>query len=679
MSVDNDVVVAATSSGERRCDNDVVGTRPRRDIKQAIRARSTVVVASCAAVTFVTPALLATPVSAITTPAVAVRVNQVGYPTNGPKAAFVMLAGPVASVRFEVTTPYGVAYRGTSTDDVGSWNSAYRAVYQLSFSALSVPGIYQVRVISPAAAASPTFTIGTGAQLYGQLVDNAVQYFTSERDGPDVDPAVLDRQPANLTDEQAYVYADPSYDSNDNLLGTLKKIGGPVDVSGGWFDAGGGYEKFAYTASYADALMLIAARDFPGSYPALGPEAEFGLQWITKLWNPVLKVLYAQVGIGNGNASNTIQGDYNFWFLPQQEDRLDVSPGGNPGPTAYYVRYRPVFEAAPPGQPVSPDLAGRFAADFALGAQLSAGGDPAEATHLLGLARSVYAMAKTTDVGQIVTTFPYDYYPGTEWKSDMLWGAAEIALADEATGAPAAQLSADLATAARWARAYIAQGHPANGDTFNLYDNGAVAEGELLRAMQQAGPITDPIAPGALLDDLAAQLRTGEDWAKGDPFALGTQLGNSDATPHAFGLYITNALYEQYGGSDQYQSFAQQQLNFALGANAWGSSFVVGAGTTFPHCMQSEIANVAGSLTGRGDIQLGAVTDGPTSPANLIGLGTVSGMRACSSGNFALFNTKTAAYEDNVVSWPTVEPADDYTAASLLAFALGAAGGSNLG
>jgi endoglucanase len=607
-----------------------------------------------------------------------VRVNQVGYPTGGPKVAYAMLARPVSKVSFEVTTPYGVAYRGTSTDDVGSWNSAYRAVYQLSFTALNVPGIYRVKVTSPAAPASPAFVIGTGAQLYRQLVDNAVQYYTSERDGPDVISSVLDRQPANLTDEKAYIYADPAYDSNDNLLGTLKKIGGPVNVAGGWFDAGGGYEKFAYTASYADALMLIAARDYPGEYPALLPEAEFGLQWITKLWNPVKKVMYIQVGIGNGSAPTTkypngqIQGDYNFWFLPQQEDRLDVSPGGNPGPTAYYVKYRPVFEAAPPGKPVSPDLAGRFAADFALGAQLDASSDPAQAQHLLSLARGVYAMAKTTDVGQIVTTFPYDYYPGTEWKSDMAWGAAEIALADEATGAPAARLTADLATAARWARAYIAQGHPADGDTFNLYDNGAVAEAELLQAMQQAG--VDPIAPGALLDDLAAQLRTGEHWAKGDPFALGTQLGPSDATPHAFGLYITNALYQEYGGSSKYQSFAQQQLNFALGANAWGSSFVVGAGTTYPHCMQSEIANLAGSLTGHGDIQLGATTDGPTSIGNLVGLGTVTGMRACSAGQFAPFNTTTAGYEDNTVSWPTVEPADDYTAASLLAFALGGAG-----
>ncbi len=602
-----------------------------------------------------------------------VRVNQVGYPTGAPKVAFAMLPTKVAAVRFEVITSYGVAYRGTSTDDLGSWNSGYQAVYQLSFSDLRTPGQYQVKLLSPASAVSPMFAIGDGAQLYRQLVDNAVQYFTSERDGPDVDSAVLGRQPANLTDENAYLYADPAYDSNDNLLGTLAKIGGPVDVSGGWFDAGGGYEKFAYTASYADALMLIATRDFPGTYAGLQPEATFGLQWITKLWNPVLKVLYAQVGIGNGNASNTIQGDYNFWFLPQQEDRLNVKPGGNPGPTAYYVKYRPVFEAAPPGKPVSPDLAGRFAADFALGAQLSAGSDPVRAQHMLSLARSVYAMAKTTDVGQLVTAFPHDYYPGAEWTSDMQWGAADIALADEATGAPAAQLHADLTTAARWARAYIAQGHPADGDTFNLYDNGAVAEAELLQAMQQAG--TAPvIAPGTLLDDMAAQLRTGQAWAKGDPFALGTQLGASDASPHAFGLFITDALYQKYGGSSQFESFAQQQLNFALGANGWGSSFVVGAGTVFPHCMQSEIANLAGSLTGSGNIQLGATTDGPSSPANFIGLGTVSGMRACSAGNFAPFNTKAAAYEDNVVSWPSVEPADDYTANSLLAFALGGAG-----
>jgi len=601
-----------------------------------------------------------------------VRVNQVGYTPQSPKLAFAMLARPAGSVSFEVIGSHGVVYRGRSADDVGRWNANYQAVYQLNFSALHRPGSYRVE-LQGSAAQSPPFRIAPSAALYHQLVLNAVRYYTSERDGGDVVSSVLDRQPANLTDRSAYVYKDPRYDDNDNLLGTLTRIGGPVNVSGGWFDAGGGYEKFGYTASYADGLMLIAARDYPGEYRTLLPEAEFGLSWLQKLWNPAQKVLYIQVGIGNGNASNTIQGDYNFWFLPQQEDRLDVSQGGNPGPSAYYVKYRPVFEAAPPGKPIDPDFAGRFAADFALGAQLAARTDRASAGHLLSLARGIYAMAKTTDVGQIITTFPYDYYPGTEWKSDMLWGAAEIALADEALGAPAWQLQRDLRVAAYWAKEYIAQGHPAGGDTLNLYDNGAIAEAELLQAMRQA-PFPPVISPDALLNDLAAQLRVGEGWAKGDPFQLGTDLGPSDATPHAFGLYITNALYQRYGGSDAYQAFAQQQLNFALGANAWGSAFVVGAGTTFPHCMQSEIANLAGSLTGKGDIQLGATVDGPSSPANFVGLGTVTGMKACSAGSYKPFDTAAAGYEDNVVSWPSVEPADDYTAASLLAFALGAGG-----
>ena len=115
-------------------------------------------------------------------------------------------------------------------------------------------------------------------------------------------------------------------------------------------------------------------------------------------------------------------------------------------------------------------------------------------------------------------------------------------------------------------------------------------------------------------------------------------------------------------------------MNFALGANAWGSTFVVGAGSTFPDCMQSEIANIAGSPTGHGDIQLGAVTDGPSSLGNFKGLGTVPGMHACSAGNYTPFDTTSVGYEDNVRSWPSVEPADDYTAGSLMAFAFGAQG-----
>ena len=366
-------------------------------------------------------------------------------------------------------------------------------------------------------------------------------------------------------------------------------------------------------------------------------------------------MLYIQVGIGNGNASNTIQGDYNFWFLPQAEDRLNVQQGGNPGPTAYYVKYRPVFDGRAAGQADQPGVRRAGSPPTSAWPRSSRPGPAGRArgTCWRWPAASTRWPRPATS-GKIVTTFPNDYYGGTEWKSDMLWGAAEIALADEALHAPAARLRADLRTASRWARAYIAQGHPAGGDTLNLYDNGALGEGELLRALQQAGPGGRPAAGlvtrRALLADLAAQLRLGERRVGGDPFGLGTQLGGSDATPHAFGLYITNALYQQYGGGGQFAAFAQQQLNFALGANGWGTTFVVGAGRTFPHCMQSEIANLAGSLTGTGRIQLGAVTDGPSSPSNFAGprhRERDAGVQRRASS--ARSTPPAAQYEDNVV------------------------------
>jgi endoglucanase len=613
--------------------------------------------------------------AAAPTPAPQVRVNQVGYPTHGPKIAYAMVARAGRVVFSLERRGSHVSLNLPGGRNLGRWNANYHAVYALPFTGVHQPGTYRISVLAGGkAATSPWFTIASSRKLYRHLVGNAVRYYTSERDGGDVVRSVLDRRPANLTDRRATVYRQPRYDSNDNLLGTFHTAGGPVDVAGGWFDAGGGYEKFAYTSSYTDGILMLAQRTSAGRYPALGTEAAFGLRWLEKLWHPKQQVLYIQVGIGTGNASGTIHGDYDYWFLPQAEDRLGAKPG-DPG---YYVEYRPVFRAAPPGKRFSPDFAGRFGADFALGAQLAAAHhDRSRAAHLLRLARGVYAMARTQHVTSILTTFPHDFYPGSQWKSDMLWGAAEITLADEAVHAPASRVRADLAVAARWARAYIAQGHPAGSDTLNLYDTGAVAESELLHALAHGhGGHAAHGAPGisrhALLADIARQLRVGEGIAKGEPFGLGTGLGTSDVTPHAFGLFSTNLLYRGDGGRDGFGAFAQRQLNFVLGANGWGSSFVVGAGTTFPHCMQSEIANLAGSLNGKGDIQVGATVDGPSDPGNFVGLGTVDGMRACRAGVFKPFNTKAAAYEDNVVSWPSVEPAGDYTASSLLAFVLAA-------
>jgi Cellulase N-terminal ig-like domain len=91
------------------------------------RAWLTLLAATGVTLAAVIPA--AAPASAAALAPPQARVNQVGYPADGPKVAFAMLPRKVASVRFEVVTPYGVAYRGVSADDVGAWNANYRAVY----------------------------------------------------------------------------------------------------------------------------------------------------------------------------------------------------------------------------------------------------------------------------------------------------------------------------------------------------------------------------------------------------------------------------------------------------------------------------------------------------------------------------------------------------------------------
>ena len=143
-----------------------------------------------------------------------------GYPPGGPKVAFAMLPGRVGQVSFTVSGSHGVVFRGRSHRDAGSWNPAYRAVYELDFTGLTRAGSYRITISAGGATAvSPRFAIEPAGTLYHRLVLNGVRYFTSERDGGDVVHSVLRRRAANLTDRRAVVYRDPLYDKNDNLLG----------------------------------------------------------------------------------------------------------------------------------------------------------------------------------------------------------------------------------------------------------------------------------------------------------------------------------------------------------------------------------------------------------------------------------------------------------------------------
>jgi hypothetical protein len=179
------------------------------------------------------------------------------------------------------------------------------------------------------------------------------------------------------------------------------------------------------TTSYAVDLQLIGVRDFPAQMGAAAgasdftEEARFGVEWLLRMWNDKTRTLYYQVGIGEGNSSTV--GDHDIWRLPQEDDAY-----GGSDPAYRFIRHRPVFRA---GSPVSPNLAGRDAAAFALCFQVFHAEDPQLAERCLLAGEHIFELASTDPQGNLLTAIPFDFYPETEWRDDLELGASELAIA----------------------------------------------------------------------------------------------------------------------------------------------------------------------------------------------------------------------------------------------------------
>jgi endoglucanase len=618
--------------------------------------------------------------------AVMFRVNQVGYAENDPKRVLVMARHGARNRRFSVLdSHHHVVLRGSATG-AGRWNGRY-VVYALDFSRVRNVGLYTLRFDGTR---SPHVRIAPGAALYRPLADAAVAFLQSQRDGAEVISGPMRRRPAHLGDSSAAVYRAPSF-RGDALASALVPTGERVDVSGGWFDAGD-YLKFVETASFTDVALLYTARDYPSgvsSPAALLAEARFGTDWLLRMWNQATGVLYMQVGIGDGTRGESILGDHDLWRLPQADER------GNPRPGTprYFIDHRPVFAANAPGHPISPNLAGRTAAAFALCAQDFAHSDPAYAQRCLIAGQTLYDRANTQPRGRLVTSAPWGYYPEREWRDDMELGAVELYLATAAlegtpgaAGLPHPQAVYYLSPAGHWANAYILA-KQSGQDSLNVYDVSALADADLARilrspqarfAIEENEAVNVPTSAAALLKDRHDQLRLATRLARREPFGLADPAMPTDTVSHALGYAVQSRLYTAMGGGGAFAALGQGQLDWVLGANAWGSSFVVGAGSVYPHCLASQIPNLAGSLNGRGAILRGATVNGPAGIGELRGLGAPEGFRPCPGRHhpdpFSSQSGHGLGYLDDVRSAFTSEPTDDLAALTLLASALQAAG-----
>jgi endoglucanase len=685
-----------------------------------------------------------------------VRVNQAGYEEGGSARAYLMSTAAETGATFKViNSQVATAFSGKVGALLGTWGHSKNVTYDVYALDFTVPGggIYKIEVTGPVAAASPNFAVDCPETLYSGLLLNTLFFYETERDGKDFVLNALRTEPGHLKDANARVYETPLLDANDFVdnippAAPLVPAGLPnIDASGGWWDAGD-YMKYVETVSYSEALMQIGIRDFPnqmGPYASVNPpippasisyagksgpgspassdftgEARFGLDWLMKMWDDKTKTLYYQVdnsqdwdyyGFGSPTSAAPNCGgtyatafclitEYDIWTLPQAAD--DFQQPGDPEAcdplTTFYICNRAVFVAGPAGSKISPNLAGRLTADFALCYQLNRTTQPALANQCLKNAEDILELADTSfpdpapTVGSgsctncLLTIVPFDGYPEDVWEDDMELGATELYFALQSAGGE--NLPAGLAhtnpndylkAAAQFANNYIKNIYEQGfADTLNLYDVSGLAHFELYRALEMAGnPKNLAVTEAGIQQQLLQQVADAISQAETDPWGFGDEWNAGDTTSHGAGLAVMASEAQYLTQSKSYDTYSQRWLGNILGANAWGSSFIVGDGSTFPNCIQHQVANLAGALEGTsGGIPVlwGAASEGPASYTTS---GVVGGMILCPANGgdaFQKFNGNPGAfdssqetfYQDNVQSYSTTEPAIDLTSTSFL-------------
>ena len=450
-------------------------------------------------------------------------------------------------------------------------------------------------------------------------------------------------------------------------------------------------------------------------------EAKFGIDWLMKMWNDKTKTLYYQVDnsqdwdyYGEGDPSSAMGNcggtyatpyclitEYDIWTLPQAAD--NYRQAGDPDPcdpfTTSFICNRPVFVAGPAGSQISPNLAGRLVADFGLCYQLNRKSDHSLAIQCLKNAVDIFALANTSypdpapSVGSgtcptcLLTIDPFDGYPEDVWEDDMELGATELYFAlqsasnanDLPSGLPHTDPLDYLRQAAQFASGYVTNIYNAGyTDTLNLYDVSGLAHYELYRALESAGnPTGFAVSQSSIRKQLLKQVDDAITQAGTDVWGFGDAWNSGDITSHGAGLAIMASEAYSVSQSQNYDTYSQRWLANILGANAWGSSFIVGAGSTFPNCIQHQVANLAGvsdGTSGGTPILWGASVEGPATSATS---GVINGMILCPAngadtfrkfnGNDGVFDpAQVTVYRDNIQSYSTTEPAIDLTATSFL-------------
>lgn len=192
-------------------------------------------------------------------------VNQVGYPQNYTKTAYVQSEEDLSSKKFSVMNSEGeVVYSG----DCGKKFCDEQAgdnYYKLDFTEVVNPGRYNIVLDGLTDGEQKSYSFSIADNAWNDLFQATLDYFTNSRCGKQKSHTIWN--PESCHTGKAQIYGTDEY----------------VDVQGGWHDAGD-YGRYIVAGAKTVMDLLITYTKLP-EYKAFDilDEARFELEWMLQM------------------------------------------------------------------------------------------------------------------------------------------------------------------------------------------------------------------------------------------------------------------------------------------------------------------------------------------------------------------------------------------------------------
>lgn len=561
-----------------------------------------------------------------------VRINQIGYLPEATKVAVFMSNEAVQVNGFELVDAFAgeAVWRSDAVRPMGALGQM-KTTCRLDFSALKTDGAYYIKVLSSGGETrSEIFPINP--KVYDGAADFVLNYMRQQRCG--WNPFFKDS--CHRKDGIIVGHPDPKKDSTF------------LDVTGGWHDAS---DCLQYTTTSANAIyqMMFAYQSNPEAFsdnhladgtpgrngiPDIIDEIYWGLKWLDKM-NPEPGEMYNQIADDRDHVGMRVPND----------DQADYGWGKG--------EYRPVWFCS--GEPQQrgkrgdknkttgvASTAGKFASDFAFGAEILKPFYPEFAEKIGAKAQAAYdaGVAKPGVCQTASVVSPY-IYEEDNWVDDMELAAYEMfrRTGDKKYRTEAIEyarrepvtpwMGADSARHYQW-YPFMNMGHYRIAKNF-----GGKVSAEFIR-------------------NIRSGIQRVYERGKDHPFMFG--IPGIWCSNNLTSAMLTQCiLYRELTGDTTYQEMEGALRDWLLGCNPWGVSMIVELpkGGIFPTQPHSFIINYKmGNTTG-------GLVDGPVYATIF---GSLLGIRTDGGINYEEFQPGDLVYHDSTHDYSTNEPTMDGTA-----------------